>query len=84
MYVLYNFNQVKFLFYDRENYKEDYIFECGGKSIVDKATENISEEIKREWYTICGKSHSDYQSFVGIIAALAAIAIPTYSYLFIL
>ena len=46
--------------------------------------EKSSNDIQQEWYTICGKKHSDYQSFVRIIATLASIAIPTYSYAYIL
>ena len=52
-------------------------------NIVGKTAESLSEDVKREWYTVCGKPHSDHQSFVGIIAALASVAIPTYSYAYI-
>jgi len=61
----------------RESYNEDFSFDCG-------VSQNLTEGIQREWYTVCGREHSDYQSFVGIIAALASVAIPTYSYSYIL
>jgi len=64
----------------RENYNEDFVFGCGDAHLL---TENLSKDIQREWYTVCGKEHTDYPAFVSIIAALASIAIPTYSYAFI-
>jgi len=65
----------------REHYTEDFSFDCDGMSNL---PEKLSNDIQQEWYTICGKKHSDYQSFVRIIATLASIAIPTYSYAYIL
>ena len=65
----------------RESYSEDFSFDCDGMSNIPK---NLPYDTQQEWYTICGKKHSDYQSFVRIIATLASIAIPTYSYAYIL
>lgn len=64
----------------RESYSEDFSFECGEKN---PPSEKLSDAIRHEWYTVCGKQHSDYQAFVGVIAALASVAIPTYSYAYI-
>ena len=67
----------------RENYNEDFSFDCGNTNIVEEVIGKMSEDVKSEWYTVCGKPHSDHQSFVGVIAALASISIPTYSYAFL-
>ena len=64
----------------RENYSEDFSFDCGG---ANNLSEKISDDVQQEWYTICGKKHSDHPSFVRAIATLASIAIPTYTYAFI-
>lgn len=62
----------------RESYEEDFSLGCG--KMFGKENERLTDEIDREWYTVCGKRHSDYHSFVGIIGALASIGITTYSY----
>ena len=72
-----------YIFPNRQDYEEDFSFDCGNQKVLDKEVENLSEDVSKEWYTVCGNPHSDYQSYVGIIAALGAIAIPTYSYAFV-
>ena len=63
---------------NRESYKEDFSFDCANQEMSRNEIETISEDVSKEWYTICGKPHSDYRSYVGIIAGLGSIAIPTY------
>ena len=62
----------------RESYEEDFSLDCG--KMLGKEDERLTDDIKREWYTVCGKRHSDHHSFVGIIGTLASIGITTYSY----
>merc|ERR1719277_1416271 len=64
----------------KENYNEDFTFECGEPH---RLSGHLPRAIQREWYTVCGRQHTDYQAFVGILAALASIAIPTYWYAFV-
>lgn len=57
----------------KEQYDEDFTFDC------DAAQQQIMPPKLSDWYTICGKSHTDYERFVGAIVTIASIGITSFA-----
>ena len=61
----------RYQFVCAEDYDEDYTFDCGGELPADGA----------EWYTVCGRPHTDKAAWLGGVGGLGAVGVALYGFL---
>ncbi len=54
-----------------DEFDEDFTFDC-----------TTNPEDGSRWYTICGKAHADYATYVGAVGSLALVGLVSFSLLF--
>ena len=68
----------------KESFEEDFSFELCHKNYFGRATEfaynspDVSKDTS-EWYTVCGKPHSDKPGFLKAIGVLGLLGSVTYT-----
>jgi hypothetical protein len=58
-----------------DTHVQDWTFQCGNANMTPK-------EDFTEWYTVCGKTHSNWQLWMAAMGSLAALGIVTYRHAF--
>jgi hypothetical protein len=66
-----------------ESYEEDYEVVCPDELVSLPASRYVAPSSSSpDWYTVCGKAHSNFEAHMGVVASLSAIGIYVFLYAF--
>lgn len=62
-------------YFDPSNYEEDFTFDC-----AHKLPRPGTDDDPLDWYTVCGKRHSDFLLYAAVVSGIAFTGVLTYTF----